>query len=116
MAVRTLPGRTALLATVGCISAATMCQILVVGKAVYDITSSKLALGLLGLVQFLPALVLVLLAGTVADRIDRRKVVAAGATLQGPTALPPAAYFAGAPPRGAPIFGLPRAFGGARAF
>jgi len=27
-----------------------------VGKVVYDITSSKLALGLLGLVQFLPAL------------------------------------------------------------
>src|SRR6516162_744299 len=116
MAVRTLPGKAALLATVGCTSAATMGQILVVGKVVYDITSSKLALGLLGLVQFLPALVLVLLAGTVADRIDRRKVVACGATLQALTALALAAYVAGAPTSVAPIFGLTLAFGVGQAF
>ena len=116
MAARTLPGKKALLTTVGCTSAATMGQILVVGKVVYDITSSKLALGLLGLVQFLPALVLVLLAGTVADRIDRRKVVACGATLQALTALALAAYVAGAPTSVAPIFGLTLAFGVGQAF
>ena len=114
--MRTLPGKAALLATVGCTSAATMGQILVVGKVVYDITSSKLALGLLGLVQFLPALVLVLLAGTVADRIDRRKVVAGGAALQGLTALSMAAYVAGAPTSVLPIFALTLSFGVGQAF
>ena len=114
--MRTLPGKAALLATVGCTSAATMGQILVVGKVVYDITSSKLALGLLGLVQFLPALVLVLLAGTVADRIDRRKVVAGGAALQGLTALSLAAYVAGTPTSVLPIFALTLSFGVGQAF
>jgi MFS family permease len=116
MAVRTLPGKPALLATVACTSAATMGQILVVGKVVYDITGSKLALGLLGLVQFLPALVLVLLAGTVADRIDRRWVVAGGAALQALTALALAAYVASAPTSVVPIFGLTLAFGVGQAF
>jgi MFS family permease len=116
MAVRTLPGKGALLTTVACNSGATIGQILVVGKVVYDLTSSKLDLGLLGLVQFLPALVLVLLAGSVADRIDRRKVVAAGATLQGLIALVLAGYIAGRPTSVVAIFALTFAFGVGQAF
>jgi MFS family permease len=41
---------------------------------VYEITDSALALGLIGLVQFLPTVLLVLAVGHVADRYDRRMV------------------------------------------
>jgi len=47
-----------------------------VGWQVYALTSSPFDLGLVGLVQFAPALVLVLYAGHVADRFNRRAVMA----------------------------------------
>lgn len=47
-----------------------------VGWRVYELTGSALALGLIGLAQFLPALLLVLPAGQIADRHDRRQVAA----------------------------------------
>ena len=46
-----------------------------VGWQVYALTGSALDLGLVGLVQFLPAFFLVLVAGHVADRFDRRRVL-----------------------------------------
>lgn len=45
------------------------------GWLVYDKTGSALALGLIGLAAFLPALLLALLAGAAADRFDRRRIV-----------------------------------------
>ena len=42
-----------------------------VGWQVYDITRNPFDLGIVGLVQFLPALLLVLVTGAVADRFDR---------------------------------------------
>src|SRR5512133_3644988 len=45
------------------------------GWLVYDKTGSALALGLVGLAAFLPALLLALIAGAVADRFDRRRIV-----------------------------------------
>ncbi len=47
-----------------------------VGWQVYDLTSSPLDLGLVGLCQFAPALVLVLVTGTVSDRYNRRAIFA----------------------------------------
>lgn len=44
---------------------------------VYDITDSKLQLGVLGLVQFVPSLMTTLVAGAVADSFDRRRLVMA---------------------------------------
>jgi MFS family permease len=41
----------------------------------YDLTRNPLDLGLVGLVQFLPSALLVLVAGHVADRYDRRMIV-----------------------------------------
>ena len=52
---------------------ATTMQAAALGKQIYDITDSELALGLLGLVEFLPALVLLPLTGSAADRFDRRR-------------------------------------------
>ncbi|MEO5698889.1 MAG: MFS transporter [Casimicrobiaceae bacterium] len=45
-----------------------------VGWHMYELTSSALDLGLIGLVQFLPSIVLVLVVGHVADRYDRRRI------------------------------------------
>src|SRR5690606_24536941 len=45
-----------------------------VGWQIYDITRDPLYLGFVGLVQFMPALVLVLVTGLVADRVTRRVI------------------------------------------
>ena len=45
-----------------------------VGWQVYALTGRAFDLGLIGLVQFLPAVMLLLLAGHVADRHDRRRI------------------------------------------
>jgi len=45
-----------------------------VGWQIYDITGSALALGLVGLAQFLPQCLLALVAGHVADSFDRRRI------------------------------------------
>jgi MFS family permease len=46
-----------------------------IGWQVYALTGSAFALGLVGLVQFIPSALLVFVAGHVADRYDRRRVV-----------------------------------------
>ncbi|MET3896232.1 MFS family permease [Devosia sp. UYZn731] len=45
-----------------------------VGWLIYDQTNSAFALGLVGLVQFLPVLLLTFVVGQVADRYDRRRI------------------------------------------
>ena len=47
-----------------------------VGWQMYDVTKNALYLGLIGLVQFLPSLVLILVTGSVTDRYNRRAIVA----------------------------------------
>ncbi|ASC64566.1 MFS transporter [Achromobacter denitrificans] len=47
-----------------------------VGWQVYELSGSALDLGLIGLAQFLPMAVLTLVVGHVADRYDRRRIVA----------------------------------------
>ena len=47
----------------------------VIGWQVYELTDSALDLGLVGLIQFVPAVVLTLLIGHAADRYDRRMIV-----------------------------------------
>lgn len=48
---------------------------LVVGWQIYALTGSAFDLGLVGLIQFVPAVVLTLLIGHAADRYDRRTIV-----------------------------------------
>ena len=57
---------------------------LTIGWQIYEITNSALDLGLVGLIQFVPAVVLTLLIGHAADRYDRRLIVR---TAQGVYAL-----------------------------
>ena len=51
-------------------------QTVAVGWQVYDMTRDPFDLGLVGLSQILPALLLVLVTGSVADRISRRTIMA----------------------------------------
>jgi len=48
---------------------------LAVGWQLYDLTHSTFYLGMVGLAQFLPLLLLVLVVGHVADRFDRRRIL-----------------------------------------
>src|SRR6266853_4220096 len=50
-------------------------QSVAVGWQVYDITKRPLDLGLVGLAQFLPGIVLFLVSGHVADRFNRRNLL-----------------------------------------
>ena len=58
-----------------------------IGWQLYSLTGSVLDLGLVGLVEFLPKILFILLTGHVADRFDRRKVAALCQSAQGLVAL-----------------------------
>ena len=50
-------------------------QAVAVGWLIYDLTGSPLALGLIGLVQFIPPLALTLIAGQIVDHFSRRLIL-----------------------------------------
>ncbi|HYM31683.1 MAG TPA: MFS transporter [Candidatus Cybelea sp.] len=87
-----------------------------VGWQVYALTGDALALGMLGLVQFVPMVALTLLVGHVADRYDRRRIIA----LCQITMSSAAAVLALGTAQGwlgiASIYALMAVVGGARAF
>jgi MFS family permease len=86
------------------------------GKQVYDLTGSELALGLLGLAEFAPNALLVLVTGTLADRYDRRLIVSISMVGQALVVAGLAWYAASDPTSAVPIFVLVVLFGVARAF
>ena len=53
-----------------------------VGWQVYAITGRALDLGLIGLVQFVPSVLLALPAGHAADQLDRRRIVLFGLVVE----------------------------------
>jgi MFS family permease len=87
-----------------------------VGWQMYDLTGSAWDLGLVGLLQFLPALALVLVTGDVVDRHHRARVAAACVGVQAAVALALAlAPWAGGPQR-AWLLALSVVLGTAKAF
>jgi MFS family permease len=86
------------------------------GKLVYDVSGRELDLGLLGLAEFAPAALLVLVTGSVADRFDRRRVAALASLGEGCAALLILGYVHGEPTAVGPLFGLAALLGTARAF
>jgi MFS family permease len=70
----TSPGVRPLLISSMVLTIGVMLQAAALGKHVYDITGSEMSIGLLGLAEFLPAAALVLVTGTVADRLNRKRV------------------------------------------
>jgi MFS family permease len=86
------------------------------GKLVFDLTSREIDLGLIGLAEFAPVLLLVLVAGAVADRVDRRLVAGVGAVVEAAVGFAVALYVTTAPTAVGPIFGLVVVSGIAGAF
>ena len=91
-------------------------QAVAVGWQVYDLTGSALALGLIGLVQFIPAVGLALIVGHIADRYDRRTVLRLCQLTEASVAAVLAVASAGGWLSGGAILGLVFVIGAARAF
>ena len=93
-------------------------QMLMVAVAwhIYDISSSAWDLGLVGLFQFVPALVMTLPAGHVADRLHRGRIFAACMAAQAAVALLLVAATQGGFATRELIFGVSVVLGVARAF
>jgi len=97
-------------------SVAFQMQAVAVGWQLYDLTNNPLDLGLVGLIQFIPVLLLILVTGQIVDRHDRGRVLALAQAVEVTGALVLAlATVAGV--IGAPvIFGTVFVLGAARAF
>ncbi|MGE0878551.1 MAG: MFS transporter [Acidimicrobiia bacterium] len=97
-------------------STASVGVVTALGKQVYDLTGRELDLGFLGLAEFAPAALLVLVTGVVADRHDRRKVVSISLTGEALAVLA-LAWYAWSGNRSVwPIFLIVLWFGVTRAF
>ena len=88
----------------------------VLGIQVFAISERPLDLGLLGLVSFAPAALLVLVTGSVADRFERRRVAATAMFAEAATAGALFVYLGSTPTSVTPIFVYAFVFGVARAF
>src|SRR5205085_1081495 len=90
--------------------------VVAVGWQLYALTNNPFDLGLIGLIQFIPAMLLFLVVGQVTDRYDRRFVLLACQIIEGVAAATLfAAAFNGATSRGL-ILGVAFILGIARAF
>jgi MFS family permease len=99
-----------------CLYTGLMLQAAVLGKQVYDITGREIDIGWIGLVEFLPAAVLVLVTGVVADRFYRRNVVLIAVAGELISAIALMFYARTNPTAVAPIFMITLLYGIARAF
>jgi MFS family permease len=99
-----------------CSSIAAQMIIMAVGWQVYHLTGRVLDLGLIGLSQFLPFLLLVLFAGHVADQFDRRLIILLCLCAHGACALLLLAFALANLSSALPIFAVLAVLGVARAF
>ena len=87
-----------------------------VGWQVYDLTRDPFDLGLVGVIQFAPALLLVLVTGVVADRFGRRLIMGLSALVEAACAAALLALTFHTMASPLPIFAVLAVFGIARAF
>ena len=87
-----------------------------VGWQIYDLTRDPFDLGLIGLIEFLPALLLVLVTGIVADRFGRRSIMAVSALIEAACALALLVMTLRGLVSPLPVFVVIGVFGVARAF
>ena len=97
-------------------SLATQIQTVAVGAQIYELTHRPLDLGLIGLSQFLPVLVLALPAGQAADRFDRRAMLVLCYALEFVCGLALLWFTLSGIRSPLPVFAVMVAFGIARAF
>jgi MFS family permease len=98
------------------VATATQVQTVAVGWQVFSATGDPFDLGLVALSQFLPFILLILPAGHVADRYDRRRIQLITYALLAVCALALLALTLAGVTDLAPIFGVMAVFGIARAF
>jgi MFS family permease len=91
-------------------------QAAVLGLQIFDITDREFDLGLLGLAEFAPAALLVLVSGSVADRFNRRRVAVIGLLAELLCGIALMVYALSEPNRAWPIFLIAVFFGSARSF
>jgi MFS family permease len=91
-------------------------QVYAVARNTASVNQAALAVGMLGLAQFLPMIALTLFAGHAADRYDRRKIMIAGLAVQVCTSALFGAMASGSLTVLWPIYGVAAVFGAARAF
>jgi MFS family permease len=112
-----LPGQViALLVALFLAGFASVGQVTILGKQVYDMTGRAFDLGMLGFAEFIPVFLLAPVAGSVADSFDRRTVYAIGLFGEAASSLGLFLYVARGPTALWPIFVLVLCFGVARAF
>ncbi len=99
-----------------CSTVAFQVSAVAVGWQIYELTHSTFALGMVGLVQFLPMLLLTLVVGHVADRFSRKTIISICQTLEGSilALLAISSHFHWLHPVG--IYGAVVGIGAARAF
>jgi MFS family permease len=97
-------------------SLAVQMQTVAVGWQVYEVTRRPLDLGLIGLSQFLPFVLLILPAGHIADTRDRRRILLACFALMLVCAVLLLVFAARGLTSAWPVFGVMTLFGVARAF
>ena len=97
-------------------SLATQIQTVAVGAQVYELTHRPLDLGIIGLSQFLPFLLLVLPAGQAADRLNRRALLMACFATELGCGLALLWFTVSGAASPWPVFAVMVAFGVARAF
>lgn len=91
-------------------------QAAALGKQAYDITGREADLGWIGLCEFLPAALLVLVTGTVADRFNRKKVAVIAIVGEAITSVALLVYALSEPTEVWPLFVIAFLYGIARAF
>jgi MFS family permease len=91
-------------------------QLTAVGLLVWRITGDELALGIVGLAEFIPNLLLAPIVGTAADRFDRRVVGVTALCAEIVFSIALALYAASDPTSAVPIYFIVFGFGVARAF
>lgn len=98
------------------VSVAGFLQAAALGKQVFDLTGSALALGLLGLAEFVPSVLLVPITGVVADRFDRRRVAAIAYLGEVACSVALVVYLLGDPTETWPMYVVAALFGTFRSF
>ncbi|MEL7157098.1 MAG: MFS transporter [Actinomycetota bacterium] len=105
-----------LLVSRACASSGAVTLAIAMGVYVFDITGREADIGFVGLAEFLPTFLLVLWAGSLADRFDRRRMAAMGYVGEAAVAFAIAWYAASGATAVWPLFALTAAYGTARGF
>ena len=91
-------------------------QAAALGKQVYDITGREADLGFIGLAEFLPTALLVLVTGALADRFDRKKIAVLTVAVEVLASVALVAYTLSGPTAVWPFFVIAVVYGVGRAF